>query len=224
MQRPPLALAFAALLFAPACSRLPGFHDTNHQLEVAKKHETAGDLAGAVTAYEGALGDHPRAPEIHYRRAQIHADQRKDPVAAMHHFQRALDLAPEGPFAKECRDYIAKEGHNRLVAKLGQGLPLTQVEAANLRNKVNDLVKENAELKAIKLAPQSSAASKSGDMSQKPIPAGARTHTIQNGETLASIAIKYYGNKSRYMQILNANFHNPEAAKKLKPGMVIMIP
>ncbi len=223
MQSLLLALAAAAFLLLPACSRIPGFRDTPHQLEIAKKRETAGDLAGAVTAYEGALGDHPRAPEIHYRLAQIHADQRKDPVAAMHHFQRSLDLAPEGPFAKECRDYIAKEGHNRLVAKLGQGLPLTQVEAANLRNKVNDLVKENAELKAIKLAPQAATA-KSGDMSQKPIPAGARTHTIQNGETLASIAIKYYGNKSRYMQILNANFHNPEAAKKLKPGMVIMIP
>jgi tetratricopeptide (TPR) repeat protein len=214
----------AVLLLIPACSRLPGFHDTSHQLEVAKKRETTGDILGAINAYEGALGDSPRASEIHYRLAQIHADQRKDYVAAIHHFQRCLDLAPDGPFAKECRDYIAKEGHNRLVAKLGQGLPLTQVEAANLRNKVNDLVKENAELKAIKLAPQNAATSKSGDMSQKPIPAGARTHTIQNGETLASIAIKYYGNKSRYMQILNANFHNPEAAKKLKPGMVIMIP
>lgn len=224
MQRTALSLVALAMLTSAACSRLPGFRDTNHQLTIAKKREAAGDFTGAVTAYEGALGDHPRAAEIHYRLAQIHADQRKDYLAAMHHFQRSLDLSPEGPFAKECSQFIEKEGKNRIIAKLGSGLPITQVEAANLRNKVNDLLKENAELKAIKLSPAAIAAAKSGDMSQKPIPAGARTHTIQSGETLASIAIKYYGNKSRYMQIQNANFHNPEAAKKLKPGMVIMIP
>ena len=52
--------------------------------------------------------------------------------------------------------------------------------------------------------------SKKGEEPQKPIPPGARTHTVTPGETLASIALKYYKSKARYREIQEANFYTTQ--------------
>jgi nucleoid-associated protein YgaU len=108
---------------------------------------------------------------------------------------------------------------------LSNGAPLTQEEAARIKNENLALKKSLADLRAQKAAPVVSAASgKPGDFATKPIPPGARTHIVGKGETLASIAVKYYKNKGRYRDILNANFYSAEAATKLKVGQELVIP
>jgi len=59
---------------------------------------------------------------------------------------------------------------------------------------------------------------------QKPIPPGARTHVVQSGETLASIANKYYKNGARWKDIQDANFNSLEGTVKIKPGQKLIIP
>ena len=65
---------------------------------------------------------------------------------------------------------------------------------------------------------------KPGDLTQKPIPPGARTHVVAKGDTLASIATKFYKNKARAKDILDANFYSVDAATKLKIGQTLTIP
>jgi nucleoid-associated protein YgaU len=47
---------------------------------------------------------------------------------------------------------------------------------------------------------------------------------VEKGDTLASIATKYYKNKARAKDILDANFYSADAATKLKIGQKLTIP
>jgi nucleoid-associated protein YgaU len=51
-----------------------------------------------------------------------------------------------------------------------------------------------------------------------------RFHIVRRGETPSDIAYKYYGSAGNWRKILEANGLEPGDAKRLKPGMKLMIP
>ncbi|HEX7150086.1 MAG TPA: LysM peptidoglycan-binding domain-containing protein [Thermoanaerobaculia bacterium] len=53
---------------------------------------------------------------------------------------------------------------------------------------------------------------------------GARTHTVNKGETLTHIAQHYYGKASEYQKIFNANRDQLSDADKIREGMTLKIP
>ncbi|MBL8886037.1 MAG: LysM peptidoglycan-binding domain-containing protein [Phycisphaerales bacterium] len=55
-------------------------------------------------------------------------------------------------------------------------------------------------------------------------PAGARTHTVEKGDTLTGISQKYYGTIKRIDLILKANRNVLNRAEDLRPGQVLQIP
>ena len=190
----------------------------------ADKRVHSMDYEGALRVYESLIDGSPKTAEAHYRLGHIYADHLKDPLGALYHFTRYLAVVPEGQFAKEARSY-EQEGQIRLMNHLSKGAPLTQEEAARIKNENLGLKKTLAELRAVK-TPQAGAplTGKPGDLTQKPIPPGARTHVVAKGDTLASIATKYYKNKARAKDILDANFYSADAATKLKIGQTLTIP
>jgi len=195
-------------------------------LTEADKRLSAEDLEGAVRVYESLLDGTPRTAEAHYRLGHVYADKLKDPLGALYHFTRYVAVSPDGPFAKEAKSF-QKEGELLLLAYLGKGAPLTQEEAARLKNENLKLRKTLEELRAIKTPPPTTgvtAAGKAGEVPQRPIPPGGRTHKVQAGETLGVIAQKYYKNKNRWKEIQEANFYSSDAAAKLKLGQELYIP
>ncbi len=52
----------------------------------------------------------------------------------------------------------------------------------------------------------------------------SRQHTLAEGETLFSLAERYYGDKSRAAQIFQANRHILHGPDDLKPGTLLIIP
>ncbi len=52
----------------------------------------------------------------------------------------------------------------------------------------------------------------------------SRTHKVVKGETLESIARRYYGQRSRWTEILEANRNLLESPRSLKIGMALRIP
>lgn len=56
------------------------------------------------------------------------------------------------------------------------------------------------------------------------VPAGARQHTVQSGDTLASLARKYYGSPARWTEIQRANTGVLGGGTALKIGVVLVIP
>jgi nucleoid-associated protein YgaU len=198
---------------------------TKQSAEEAAKKAAAGDYPGAVLLYEASLDGTVQSADIHYRLALIYADKLQRPVDALHHFNRYLELLPTGPHAKEAQAY-QPEGDQALMTALANGSPFTQSDAVKLKNENLALRSALANLRAqrAQVAAFPAAGGRHGEEQQKPIPQGARTHTVGSGETLASIAVKYYKNKARYREIQEANFYPMEGTPKLKPGMVLAIP
>lgn len=224
---PALCTGLAALMaacFLCGCERLFD-RGTKGDIEAAEKKSAAGEYQAAIKLYESALDGTTKTAHVHYKLAVIYADKLRSPLDALHHFDRYLDLAPSGLYAKEAKAF-RKEGEQKLLASLSKGNPVSQDEAVRLKNDNLSLRKALVELRAQKNAtpPPTPAGMKKGEQIQKPIPAGSRTHVVQPGETLASIAAKYYKSKGRWKDIQDANFYALEGTAKIKPGMTLIIP
>ncbi|MEY2599202.1 MAG: hypothetical protein RLZZ142_1461 [Verrucomicrobiota bacterium] len=194
----------------------------------ADKRIAASDYEGAIRAYEMLLDGTAKTAEAHYRLGHFYAERLKEPLGALHHFARYVAIAPEGPFVKDAKAF-QKEGELRLLSQLSKGSPMTQEDAARMKNENLALRKQLTELRALKLAPPpapvaGTGAGAKGEAAQKPIPAGARTHKVAAGDTLGSIAQKYYKNKGRWKDIQDANFYTADGGLKLKPGQELVIP
>jgi len=187
---------------------------------MAEKKFTEGDYPAAVQFYEASLDGTQKTAEIHYRLALIYDDKIKQPVSAIHHFQRYLELDPNGSHAREAKNFL-KEDEIKLGTTLANGALLTQEDAARLKNDNLTLRKQLTELRAM---PRYQPPKGSGDAAQKPIPPGARTYVVESGDTLASISRKFYKNPQRWKDIEDANFNSLSGVVKLKPGMTLIIP
>ena len=216
-------LAVVALTFA-GCDQLFQ-RDTKGQVEAASKKVLTGDFRGAIKLYEAALDGTAKTADVHYRLALLYDDKLRSPVDALHHMDRYLELAPKGTYAKEAAAY-KKEGELKLLTSLSGGKLLTQEVAVRLTNENLRLQNRINDLQNRKLAPVSPAGTTGarGEQKQKPIPAGAKTHVVKSGETLASISQLYYRNKARWKDLQDANFYSLEGTAKIKPGQVLIIP
>ncbi len=215
-----ICLALAALVL-PACDRLFD-KGSKESVYAADKKAAAGDYRAAVSLYEAALDGTPGSAEVHYKLAILYDDKLRSPLDAMHHMDRYLELAPAGPHVKDAKAY-KKEGETKLLTQLSKGSPVTQQEAARLKNDNQTLREQLTALRAQKAIPAATVNGK-GEPVQKPIPPGARTHTVQPGETLSTIAQKYFKNKGRWKDIQDANFNSVDGTVKIKPGMTLIIP
>jgi len=193
-------------------------------MERAEKREADGDFQGAIAFYENALDGTARTAEVHYRLALLYGDKLKDRVAALHHFQRYLELAPSAAHAKEAKAFV-KEAESTLLNSSTEGA-LSQQDAANLKNENLRLVRQLTELHAqlADLRAQARGMPVKGADAPEPIAAGSRTYVVQPGDTLASIARRLYKNSSRWKDIEDANYNRLGHTTKLKPGMTLVIP
>lgn len=221
------ALAIITALTLTGCDQLFKNH-SEQKLDLAEKKDAQGDYAGAVPMYEASLDGTPKTAGIHYKLALIYDDQLGQPISALHHFQRYLDLSPEGAHAKEVKGFM-KEDQIKLAASQGHGATVPQEEAARMKNDNLVLRKQVVELRAqLQEALRARAAVKNSggkpEQVQKNLIPGMRTYTVEPGDTLASIARKFYKGANRWKDIQDANFNALEGAAKLKPGMTLMIP
>jgi tetratricopeptide (TPR) repeat protein len=218
------AAAFAALavLLLAGCDQLLQNH-TKKAVDQAQEKYAAGDFQGAVQFYEDAIDGTEKTADLHYKLALIYDDKLKNPLGAMHHLRRYLELRPSGSHAKDAQNFI-KEDELKLLTTLSRSAFMSQDDAARLKNDNLALRKQLAELRA---SPRFSTVP--GDARQ-PAPAGgppapgSRSYTVGHGDTLASIARKFYKNPARWKDIQDANFTALKGTVKLKPGMTLIIP
>lgn len=210
----------ACCLALAGCDQL--FQDDSARgAEEAQKKYNEGNYTAAILAYESALDGSPKSADIHFRLGLIYDDKLKEPVSAVHHFQRYLDLAPGGSHARDARNFI-RDDELKLVTSISKGALMTQEESVRLKNENLTLRKQLNELRAMPRGVVKSGPT--GDPVQKPIPPGAKTYVVQHGDTLASISRKFYKNSGRWKDIQDANFNALNGTVKLKPGMTLIIP
>lgn len=227
-----LCLAAAALLGLSGCDQ--AFQNSaERNLAQAERKFAQKEYAEAVTLYEASLDGTPKTAEVHFKLGLMYDDQIKNPVAAIHHFQRYLEMTPDGPRARDAQRFL-KEDQVKLIAQLGHGASVSQEEGKRIKNANQELQKQIIKLKddletsnKARAAAYKALGAKGGpkmEQVQKPLVDGTRTYTVGPGDTLASIARKFYKNNAKWKAIQDANFEPMEGTAKLKPGMVLMIP
>jgi len=137
----------------------------------------------------------------------------------------ALGGASASSATLESLRYRAYTAEQKLALGQGKGTFVSQEESVRLKNDNLQLRKLLAELRAQKSAPQPALPStKGGESAQRPIPPGTRTHVVQAGETMASIAQKFYKDRARWKDIQDANFYSTSGTPKIKVGQTLIIP
>ncbi len=239
---PPFASRFALLAAVAGLALLPlaltgcdqAFEDRGQRnAALADQKAAAGQYAQAVPLYEAALDGTPQSAEIHFKLGLIYEDQLKTPISAIHHFQRYLALAPNGSHARDVQRFL-KEDEFKLAASMGNGATVSQEDAKRLKNANLEMGKKIVQLKtdleaALKSRSEAykllgKAGGPKMEQLQKPLVDGVRTYTVQRGDTLASIARKFYNNAAKSKQIQDANFEPMDGTAKLQIGMVLMVP
>lgn len=219
-----LLLPVGVLLFA-GCDRSP-FNDTERSMDQAEQKLAAQDYRGAANSYEKALDGTSKTADAHFRLGLLYDGKLNDPVGAVHHFRRYVEFLPNGPHAKEAKANLDRI-ELTLATSLAGGTLITHSEATRLKNENKDL---KAQLAArnnpnafVAATGVNAGKAAERDAEKKPAP-GSRSYQVQPGDTLASIARKFYKNKERAKDILDANLNTVSDARKLRPGMTLIIP
>jgi tetratricopeptide (TPR) repeat protein len=288
-----IILGASSLLFL-ACVAGCGGDNTSLASEMDDSNYRDGQQMERQGRWDEALADYLKvierrgdsAPESNLDAGLIYLNQIKDPIFAIYHFRKYLELEPNSKQAVYVRGLI--DAAKREFARALPGQPLeSQTEHLGVEEQVERLQRENDELKAentalragapvpvlhssaidvASIAPPPSAPSQPDETAQpaavavspislappdqgdkasssaitdapqdeaqpptrpaKPVPApNVRRHVVAKGDTLFSLAMKYYGNRSKWRDILAAN-HDllPGENSPLKIGMDLKIP
>jgi tetratricopeptide (TPR) repeat protein len=278
-----LALAASALLAlaaGPGCGgdspSLSSEMDDSSYRE-GQQMERQGRWDEALAAYLKVIdrrGD--AAPESNLDVGLIYLNHIKDPIYAIYHFRKYLELEPNSKQAVYVRGLI--DAAKREFARALPGQPLeSQTEHLGVEEQVERLQRENDDLRAenaalraggpvpathsstidlgalpspqslaepppasegpspISLAPVDSGDAGASAISDAPPEqpresapapaAGVRHHTVARGDTLFSLAQRYYGNRSKWRDIYAANRNVlPSENSPLRIGTDLKIP
>jgi chromosome segregation ATPase len=220
------------------------------QAAKARAEESATKLERALA--RPAEGRDEHAKEIAaLKQERFNAEQARDRLRAESSAARSkleTDLAAARTEAREARAQITKLEADlaaaRSEARSGEaqfGGSITQLQealaqanrdlaAAEIRNE--NLVREFARarpgmlLAAEGTGTQRAAPSRSPAVEPVDVPAPAlpRVHTVDSGENLSSISLRYYGTPNRWREIFDANRDVMNSPNQLAPGVRLRIP
>jgi tetratricopeptide (TPR) repeat protein len=223
--------ALGTACLAAACLTTGGCRETVGDLDArdrslpfvrkAEARRVQGDVDGAVAAYQEALLRNPEAARAHLDLALLMHDHKRDPIGAIYHYRRYLELRPD----TEKRRMI--ESRVRLAT---QAFSATASEAEREAiRQADNLARENAELKTeLSAARKELARLKEQRDARGGTAVGGviapRTYRVQRGDTLAGIAQAVYGDAARWTQIYEANRDKIADGNRLPVGAILTIP
>jgi LysM repeat protein len=233
------ALGAVALLALSGCDQFSLPAARAKVEEQAHDAQNAGDYQRAIRLYESLLDGTEKSAKVHYDLALIYDDKLKDPVSALHHFRRYLAMSDDAGGKKEVAKFIDRLQMEMTAAAADSGI-MTKREAVRLKNENLKLQEQIVKLQAdLELARRRPVRDKNGKMvdargfSTNPATAAVekaavgkdtRTYVVQKGDTLASIARKFYKSSQRWKDIADANQNQLDGGVNLKIGQTLIIP
>lgn len=139
------AVAACVVLLMSGCDLLT-VSQTGRNIREGNAAVLRGEFQKAVQYYETALDGTMLSAEAHYRLGLVYEDHLKNQVAALHHFERYLELAPQGQYSGDVKGYVDRL-RLVIVSSLADGTVLPAREATRLKNENLDLRKQIAELR-----------------------------------------------------------------------------
>jgi tetratricopeptide (TPR) repeat protein len=262
-----LPYAFAVVfVLLTACERSAPVSDAAAEQEVnylrAKKLYEQQDFPAAAEFYKKTLSANPDFAKAHLELGLLSDDKLGDPIAAIYHYRRYLELRPDSEKRQLVEDFIERAKFS-LAAKLPQSPVVDVGELTRLQNEKVALLQENATLrsrvaeleKAATAAVTAIAETPTATVVSTPAPASvmtpspaaatmvmaaapvtafaepspgeavrAHTYVVQKGDTLQSLALRYYGTRSAWEKIYQANRSGLPSKDQLKVGQQLVIP
>jgi len=220
-----------------------GDPDRNAYFQKARKSEEQRDYQTAAGLYQRALETDPQLARAHLELGLLNDEKLGDPIAAIYHYRQYLALDPQTDKRQLVEDFIERAKLS-LASKLPQSAVADPAELTRLQNQTVALMQENAALRAriaemergaavaaatpaAAATPVVAAASASGTVSTASAPSETyrtRTHLVQKGDTLQSLALKYYGTRSAWDKIYEVNRNVLASKDQLRIGQQLLIP
>ena len=266
--RRPLGIVVAAgLMLLVACEHSGSVSDADAEQEVnyqrARRLCEQQDFPGAAEFYNKALLVHPEFANAHMELGLLYENRLADPISAIYHYRRFLELRPDSEKKQLVEDFIERAKLS-LAAKLPQSPIVDASELTRLESEKTALLQENAALRtrvaelekvgsatqvvATELTPVAVASAPPPSPAATTAPAVApgivmaaapimptseastmesprvRTYIVQRGDTLQSLALRYYGSRAAWGKIFQANRSGLPSKDQLKVGQQLVIP
>jgi tetratricopeptide (TPR) repeat protein len=251
-----LPIAFAATVaFTCGCERSGPITNAEAEREAnyqrAKKLYEQRDFQAAAEFYKKALSVHPEFANAHMELGLLYDDKLGDPISAIYHYRRYLELRPDSEKGQLVEDFIERAKLS-LAAKLPQSPIVDPGELTRLQSEKAALLQENAALRTkvgeLEKVANTAAAARPAmvDSAVMPVsvlptpapttimadvpattfaePARARVYIVQKGDTLYSLALRYYGTRAAWDKIYQANRSGLPSKDQLKVGQQLVIP
>jgi tetratricopeptide (TPR) repeat protein len=230
----PALLSFAMLAFG--CNQSARLSDADvdrHPSFLKARHAyDAGDFQTAATWYERALATAPESSRLHLELGLLYDEKLSDPIVAIYHYRRYLKLRSDPAKDQLVKDFIERAKLS-LASQLPQPSALDLSELTRLQNEKASLMQENVNLRSRLAALEMPVVA--GAPPQPPpapiVPPAApaepsrpQVHTVQKGDTLQSLALRYYGTRSAWEKIYLANRGVLPSRDQLKIGQQLTIP
>jgi tetratricopeptide (TPR) repeat protein len=199
--------------------------DRNAYFQKARKFSEMRDYQNAAVFYRKALEANPNLANAHFELGLLYDDKLGDPIAAIYHYRSFLELEPNSDKRQLVEDFMQRSKLS-FAAKLPHAPVSDSSDLAQLQSENAALLQENAALKARVAelerpaqSPPPAPASDAGPASQK-----AKTHVVQKGDTLQALALRYYGSRSAWEKIYQANQTTLPGKDQLRIGQELVIP
>ena len=237
------ALFFSALAAFLLISCSPGgravFEETDEPEYVrGKKFLRQGEDEQALLAFLRVIDNRTDSPESHLEAGLIYLNDMNQPILAIYHFMKFLELRPDAKQAPEVESLIdtaKKEFARTLPGRPFQsGVEQTDLlevverqreESDRLKNRISRLERENQELRrrlgtlSATANSGSSSSNRSGGAAEQPA-----VYVVQPGDTLSSIARKVFGSSARWEEIFQANRNLLRSPNDLRVGQELRVP
>jgi LysM repeat protein len=139
-------LGFLVIAAALSGCDLLTVSQTGRNIREGNEAVARGEVQKGLQHYEAALDGTMLSAEAHYRLGLLYEDQIKNEVGALHHFERYLELAPQGQFATDVKGYVDRL-RLMIVSRLSEGPVMPAREATRLKNENLALKQQLTELR-----------------------------------------------------------------------------
>ncbi len=241
---PLFALVGASFSLWTGCgsSDLPGIEENDSAYERGRAHLRQGNEEEALDEFLSVTRRIVQSPQSHIEvgRLLMKLENRRDPVAAIYHYRRFIELSPESKEAATVEQLIVT-AEREIIRKLPGEPYVEHLEALRLREENSRLKRELADMR-VRLGlpldtaddpqPLSTAAGPTSPSPpsvppapvKPPEPSAPRTHVVQQGDSLYAISRKFYGDSAHIDLIYNANRDVLINKRSLKIGQKLRIP
>lgn len=179
------------------------------QFLIGRSRVNSMDFPGAIEAFEQALTMNPHSAAAHLELGWLHAEKEVDPAAAIYHYQKFLELRPTADSAETIRQHVFRLKQE--LAKAALPIPPSTEMQRQLEQLTEEKRRLQDEVDRLRQAlSQVAPTNRSNNLGRNPTPTNTvssvnaprparpvvaesnqRSHRVQAGETLVSIARRY---------------------------------